>query len=497
MMIHRMANGSAAVRQTRRLIGSAAKSIRGSLTARLILNSAILNKITSNMPLIGGIAAGLLFIMPHSIFNNLYSLIAVSVLTVLLFLGIRQGHIPKAAFPRLGWCAVLFWAVVAISAVTSPSVTLSLRSLLFHLTAFLMLIIIASTVTRPRALRDFLVPLLGAVSLSGVYGLVQSVTGVEVVQSQVDDGLFADMPGRIYSFYENPNNFAEIIVLTLPFFAAMFFAAKTSTGRRAAFLGAIPPAVALVLTFSRSGWLAFGLAIAVFFFFTYRRVVPFLFLAALIVLPLLPATISERFFSTFAGEDSSILYRARIRDIYQPALRGNWLFGMGLGSDTARDGVIAYNQTAGIRVEEWRVAPHMHHQFLQIWVEMGILGAASFIGLLYAFFRRCVSSLFAPAEKNFIAAAGLAGLAGILLMGFAEYIWFYPRVQLLFWIVIGVTLAALNTFPLAQGGKNQFPDPADQLAVEKNENNGGNEQHDQVDTQVGLEIPEREEPGQG
>jgi O-antigen ligase len=419
--------------------------LRQCIILRLLLKSRILIWLTDRLPAVSGAAAAFLFVLPHDWFNNTYSLIVLSCLTGLLLLGVIGGRVKTAALPRIGRYAAAYWFFVVFAFLTSQSISQSLRFFLFHLTAFLALAFILSLIKDRRSLLSFVTPLLAAVTASGLYGLAQSVTGVDVKLSQVDYGQHEDMPGRIYSFYENPNNFAEILVLTLPLFAALFFMAKTGPCKRLALFAAIPPAMALVLTFSRSGWMALALGIAVFFFFTYRWVVPVMFGAALAAFPFLPSTVTDRFLSTFGGTDSSILFREFVKDTYAPVLDGQYLTGTGLGNDVVRDRLIGYyNARPEMKVLWWQIAPHAHNHWLQIWAEIGLAGAAAFFGMMADFVRRCAAALFRPQQKNFIAAAGLAGVVGVLLMGFAEYIWFYPRTHLLFWIVVGVTLAALQ-----------------------------------------------------
>ncbi|MCL2003779.1 MAG: O-antigen ligase family protein [Oscillospiraceae bacterium] len=415
-----------------------------SVILRLLLGSRMLTFLTRHMPVVSGISVGLLFIVPHGLFNNLYSFLVMLALTVLLLLGALNGNVKGFAMHRMGWYAAAFWLMVLIGALTSISVGLSLRFLIFHCTAFLTLVITRSVLTDRRALTRFVAVLLSAITAGGLYGLLQSVAGVNIVLSQVDLRRFIGMPGRIYAFFDNPNNFAGILVLTLPFFAALFFSAQTRLGRRAAFLGALPPAVALVLTFSRSGWMAFGLSVVVFFYFTYRWAVPLIFAAALLAAPLLPSTITDRFFSIFAG-DSSISYRTFVSDTYRPIVSSNWALGSGLGSEVVYESLLEYYERfPWLNIVWWRVAPHAHNLYLQLWAELGIVGVASFCGMMITFLKKSVKTLFNSARKNFIAAAGMAGVAGSLLIGFAEYIWFYPRAHLLFWLVVGVTLSAFR-----------------------------------------------------
>jgi len=40
--------------------------------------------------------------------------------------------------------------------------------------------------------------------------------------------------------------------------------------------------------------------------------------------------------------------------------------------------------------------------------------------------------------------AGAAGMAGCLVFGLAEYIWFYPRLMVLFWMVYAMIAAAVR-----------------------------------------------------
>lgn len=418
---------------------------RESVTFSALSGSRFITVLLRNLPISCGILIGLLFIVPHGLFNNLFSLAMLLFVTGLVLLAVLQGKCKGLSMHRMGGYAVVYWTFIAIQGFASQSFSLSLRFLLFHLTAFLGLVVTSTVLTDRRALKHFVAVLLAMVAIGGLYGCLQSVTGVKVVSSQVDLSLNINMPGRIYSFFENPNNFAEILVLTLPLFAAMFFMAETGIGKRAAFLAALPPALSLLLTFSRSGWMAFGLSVFVFFYFTYRWMVPVLFGIALAALPFLPASIRERFFSTFAGTDSSILYRSAIRDTLRPVLSGHWVEGMGLGVDTVRDEIARfYEQNEQYNILTWQIAPHAHNLYLQLWAELGIVGAASFCGMILSFLRRGVVALYTAPKKNFFAAAGIAGIVGALVVGFVEYIWFYPRAMLLFWLVMGITWAALR-----------------------------------------------------
>ena len=59
-------------------------------------------------------------------------------------------------------------------------------------------------------------------SVAALYGCYQSYIGVDIVASQQDMNLNQGMPGRVYSFFDNPNNFAEQLAMLLPLNLALF-----------------------------------------------------------------------------------------------------------------------------------------------------------------------------------------------------------------------------------------------------------------------------------
>jgi len=74
------------------------------------------------------------------------------------------------------------------------------------------------------------------------------------------------MPGRIYATMSNPNNFGEILVMSLPFYVSVILNSKTFFKKMIYFIMALPPLLALFNTGSRSSWIGFAVSVIVITF---------------------------------------------------------------------------------------------------------------------------------------------------------------------------------------------------------------------------------------
>ena len=76
---------------------------------------------------------------------------------------------------------------------------------------------------------------------------------------------------------------------------------------------------------------------------------------------------------------------------------------------------------------------------------MGLLGIISFLGMYLGVIRRAIKAMDrADSMVRNVLIAAISSLVGVSFVGAAEYIWFYPRILFAFFILIGVTLAAIK-----------------------------------------------------
>ncbi len=418
-----------------------------------ILETSIFYKIiqlfSERLFLYSGLLVGFIFIVPHDYWNNLYSLLIFIALLFLFFVCAVTGRFDGFKLKELGFYTFLFLLFVGFSFIFSKDISRSVRFLLFYITAFLAMALPVSIIKTKGEFLGFLAPVLVGMTVGGLYGVYQSIVGVPLKSWQVDLVQNEGIPGRIYSLYENPNNFAELIVLIFPFFIAVFMYTKNIYVKLLSLGCAATLAVSMVFTMSRSGWIGLALCLFLFMLFIAPRLLPFLLVLGLVIIPFLPTWVYRRILTIFISNDTSSQYRFAIIGTMWPIVSERWFSGYGLGNDVLYDYANIYfkviHTTSAMLTKS--VPIHCHNIFMQIWAEMGILGLFSFLAFIASFLKRSLkaitSNLFENDLKPFVA-AGFGAIIGTLAIGFVEYVWFYPRNMVMFFLIMGITLTAVK-----------------------------------------------------
>ena len=380
-------------------------------------------------------------VVPHERWNNIYSTAIVFLLAVLYFMKTVVNKYANFNFKAVDFVLFIFILTTILATATSIFPRDSVKFLLFYLTCFLLVLIIVSSVKTTRALGLLVEIMLVGVVLSGLYGIWQAkVVGIPVDPALTDVSLNEGMPGRLFSTMGNPNNYAEILILTLPFFAAVIFNAKTALKKIVFAVLGVPVLVALVLTLSRSAWIAFAISVFVIIFFKNKKLIPLILVLGVACIPILPDMVYRRIATIWNPNDTSASYRIQIYQTVWPMFKDFWTTGVGLGTD------VFMRICQGYYLFTTKTPPHTHNLFLQVWIETGLAGFLSFVWFIIRTVKKCMINISSKVDEsvNNILIAGIAALAGILVMGLAEYVWFYPRVMLLFWMDIGIILAGLS-----------------------------------------------------
>jgi len=164
----------------------------------------------------------------------------------------------------------------------------------------------------------------------------------------------------------NPNNFGEILVMSLPFYVSVILNSKTFFKKMIYFIMALPPLLALFNTGSRSSWIGFAVSVIVITFLLNKRLLPFIILGGVMMIPFLPQYVYNRILTIFrAAQDTSTQTRVKILQTVNQCSNTICCRGLpGFGHIQATDSELqtVYKSSSA----------SYHILYLQIWIEMGL-----------------------------------------------------------------------------------------------------------------------------
>jgi len=390
-----------------------------------------------NLGWLYGILFLITYLVPGESWNNLYALVfgALVFLAMLLDAWSRRETAFRAR--DLGLGLLIFLLALCLSLFFARNRAEGVRVLFFYVTSLLFCFSLLGTVTNRGRLMAILGFVYLTLLLTGACAIFQRVQGVEVSSSLTDLKLNAGMPGRVYATLDNPNNYAEFIVLTFPVSLVFCMGIVDRRWKTLCLASLVVPVAALLMTYSRSGWVSFALAAVLFLALWDKRLLPLVVIAGVLALPILPDSIFNRILTIGSTADSSNRYRIYIWSSVLQMLGDYGLTGIGLGPENF---IPLYAEYC---LPHATIAPHSHMLYLEVWLEMGLLGLIGFLGMYLGTIRRAVRCLrHADPMLRHVLIACVSSLVGISFQAAAEYIWFYPRVMFAFFILLGITLAA-------------------------------------------------------
>ena len=374
---------------------------------------------------------------PGEQWNNAYGLVLALVLGAIYLFRVFEGKEKGVGVRTMGISFIIFAVSGLFAAFAAASPKDSLRVYTFFVTAFITTVLIAGAVDTKKKLKKLLYYLLLGVIYTGAVGVYQRIVGVEINPSFIDLTYSSAIPGRVFSNFTNPNNFAEILVLTLPlaFIAACLI--KNRFVRFFALISLMLPVVSFFATYSRSGWVSFAIAAIVFLFLWDKRLLLVLPLFVLLVIPFLPHTVMSRIGSIGSNSDASNRYRIKIWKAVMEMMKGKWVTGIGMGPDNFYAVYIPHCDPSAVH------APHSHMLYLEVFIEFGLAGALSFFSYMAILIKRGIRSAHTTiSQTRAVSCAAVASIVGIMFSCAAEYIWFYPRVLIVFFALTGILQAS-------------------------------------------------------
>lgn len=373
------------------------------------------------------------------------------------------GMVPQT---ELNIALGLFVAANVLATVFSVDHLLSLRGFFGKELKSLAVFFISVEILQSRGrLRLIVMSIVVAAILMTVDAGVQYFTGTDFLRK--------NEIARLRASFSNSNGFGGWLAIMIPFMLGLWAACRPKKhqhnvmrvfGRKAArtflFVLALLLGVCLVMTYSRGAWL--GVAIGLVLMMGYALMAASLkirifslvgVLCVGIVLLMLPQeakekmkaigrvkfraseTINQRLKSMVNIEVDSGSGSVRI-NLWKEALiilRDHPWFGCGLNT---------YARVA----PRYRISPesgiYPHNSYLQKAAETGSFGLLSFLFVLFAFFKNGLHHL--NTRNNSLVAGLMAGLFAFLIHTFFDNHLYALQLVVLFWFMLGLTIAVIN-----------------------------------------------------
>ena len=331
-----------------------------------------------------------------------------------------------------------FLLVVGFSSLTSFNIEKSVQSYVLYLVFAFAYFLIVNNIKTKNQWYNLVVVFALTGLLVGLYGVYQNYFVTFTDTSWIDEDMFAEIQTRVYSTFDNPNVLGQYLVMVIPVAFALLWSDKRIFEKVFyAFIVAVMMAC-LIFTWSRAAWVGILLAIGFYMVMKDRRWASLLVVLLLIMPFVLPESIISRITSLGNMSDSSTAYRFSVW-ISSLRMAGDyWMSGIGLGAGAFER---VYQKYA---LNGAGFALHSHNFYIQLIVEMGILGIILFAFIMISTYRKIISIKNRNSSNKNIALAMGGALIGYMFQGVAENLWYNYRMILLFWIYLGILHSGAN-----------------------------------------------------
>ncbi len=318
----------------------------------------------------------------------------------------------------------LLLLAAVISTFISPTHTRALGELVAYFIQPAITFLFAGYILRGEAAKEhFTKFILWYIAIISIYALIQYITLIGLPMTWWGN---AEEPKRAVSVFVYPNAFALFITPLLAFSMPFVFGSrKPELWYKILFLIGI---IGLGLSLSRGGWLGLVGAVIVFAFLGASWQTRKLFLSAAVIIAIIIAIVPNfryRVELPFQGEKSTVsrysLWHTAEKMIASSPILGKGL--NGFASDFNR-----YNTDPNLTALDYP-----HNIFLNFYVETGLLGLLSFLGLSCAVIWQGWKLRL---RGNFYGLAIILFLVALYVHGLVDAPYFKNDLALVFWVMI-------------------------------------------------------------
>lgn len=312
---------------------------------------------------------------------------------------------------------VLFIATYCLGNVLRPSATFGMIPIMTWMGYPVAFLLVLHLVNTKRRIAWVLGALVAGATFAGLSSVIEQLFKINLLSSirGIDEAVFSNGPPgvqRISGLLQDPNAAAYVPILAIPITVSLIVLSKNWLQRLALAGLSLISLFSLLLSFSRSGYIAILLGIACLLcYLTSRHVTLVLLLSTVLVVIALgyipPTAVTARFYSIpqdMGGDDDrSLYYLTGSRLIVEHPLIP--------AGETAFKSAISDKTGGNLQIP--------HSNILSAGISGGVLGVSAFLWLIYRYVRYVHRGLCAMRSKPlfYYALGTYAGMVGFQVQG--------------------------------------------------------------------------------
>jgi len=363
----------------------------------------------------------------------------------------------RASWMQLPLAILLLWSTISLY--WTPDISLALKFVLVFTMGAAVYVIVSEAAHSEKEVRTIMWAVVGIMGVVGLYAVVAYIWGLSGVSDDlVESG--SERFNRVEGIFTHPNFLGTFFALTIPPGIALA-AAEEIRWKKMLTYSLVAAAIAgLTLTYSRGSWVGTGVGLLSLLLLPQRRfslLLP-LSLIGLLSLPFIGSfavsgALLERLASFgSASADSGVIPRLQIWSAAPKLVVEHALLGIGPGNFG-----VAYGRLLGITpvpdsyqsLPDWYVYaanppvqffPHAHNLFLNLTIELGLVGLVAFMWLLTLAFLKAwrIRRSTTTKQEGFLSIGILGGFIAMLVANLVDTTFYQGFIIIVFFTFLGL-----------------------------------------------------------
>ena len=302
-------------------------------------------------------------------------------------------------------------------------------------------LIVNMYIRKPGIYRGFKV-LLVTGFLLGFVGIIDSILTMGILKfSWLQSAPALYVIGRIDAMVGDFNALGVFLVMIYPIALAQMLVTRNKFYKFLYFIPVLTIVISAAITLERTVWIGLVVATVTFMLiYNFRSIWLVLGGAGAVwtAFALLPSNITASIKDVFLLSSEEAAHKMSVWTRVGDIISENFFTGIGVGEGAFKK---AFYQSV---LEDGSGVVNAGNLFLQILVELGIVGLVVFCLLLFTFAQKCFINTKSKNKKSrsrTLICAGYSSIVSGCVMGLNEYVWINYRTFLIFWIVLALTVA--------------------------------------------------------